>query len=229
MVIVQQLAANIIKRLYNVLVNEIGDYAEDWICHPEHGVDTYARLAYLTPPPEECDPPVPNSRIYISACLSGQFLLNVRTDIVALQSEDGPSTMKLFKDCWVALLDVFSALTGTPTDGSQQSLGFGPFPGHGHVPKYPFPPKKPSLPTPSRIAVPIFAPPSVGETPDSTILCDYTAMGPGWGNCSNSEDRGCWLKGPNGKKFTIDTDYETLYPKGVTRKVWPSICSIIVA
>ena len=128
--------------------------------------------------------------------------------------------MKLFKDCWVALLDVFNALTGTPTDGTQQSLGLGHWP--GHVPNYPFPPKNPSTPgqpTPSKLPSPIFAPPSHGETPDSGILCDYTAMGPGWGTCSNPDDRGCWLKGPNGQKYTIDTDYETKYPKGVTRKV----------
>ena len=145
--------------------------------------------------------------------------------------------MKLFTDCWVALLDVFNALTGTPTDGTQQSLGFGHLPGHGHVPKYPFPPKKPSPPTPTKLPVPInplpiFAPPSVGESPDSSILCDYTAMGPGWGACSDANDRGCWLKGPNGQKFSIDTDYETKYPRGVTRKVLSSrsrwLISIIV-
>lgn len=141
--------------------------------------------------------------------------------------------MKLFTDCWVALLDVFNALTGTPTDGTQQSLGFGHRPGHGHVPHYPFPPKKPAQPIPTKIPVPIFAPPSVGESPDSSILCDYTAMGPGWGACSDPDDRGCWLKGPNGQKFSIDTDYETKYPKGVTRKVLSStsrwLISIIVA
>ena len=145
--------------------------------------------------------------------------------------QDGPFTMKLFTDCWVALLDVFNALTGTPTDGTQQSLGFGHWPGHGHVPKYPFPPKKPSSPTPptpSRIPLPIFAPPSGGEFEDSSILCDYTAMGPGWGNCSHADDRGCWLKGPNGQKYSIDTDYETKYPKGVTRKVFSSILGVIV-
>lgn len=149
--------------------------------------------------------------------------------------------MKLFTDCWVALLDVFNALTGTLTDGTQQSLGLGHHrPGHGHVPHYPFPPKKPSppTPTPSKIPVPvlpppIFSPPSLGESPDSSILCDYTAMGPGWGACSSPEDRGCWLKGPNGQQFSIDTDYETKYPKGVTRKVLSStsrwLISIIVA
>lgn len=130
--------------------------------------------------------------------------------------------MKLFKDCWVALLDVFNALTGTPTDGTQQSLGLGR-PGHGHVPHYPFPkPGRPPTPIPSKTPVPIFAPPSHGESPDSSILCDYSAMGPGWGPCSDFDNRGCWLKGPNGQTFDIDTDYETKYPKGVTRKVWSS-------
>lgn len=178
--------------------------------------------ACLTPPLERINDQV--SSIYISAYPLIPRPLYVSADTVALHPQDGPFTMKLFKDCWFALLDVFSALTGTPTDGTQKSLGFGHSPGHGHVPKYPFPPKhkKPSPPTPSRIPLPIFAPPSHGESPDSSILCDYTAMGPGWGNCSSPEDRGCWLKGPNGQKFTIDTDYETQYPKGVTRKVYSS-------
>ena len=172
-----------------------------------------------------------NIGLYISAYPPNSRLIKSCVDPVALHSQDGPFAMKLFKDCWVALLDVFNALTGTPTDGTQQSLGFGHSPGHGHVPHYPFPPKIPSPPTPSRIPLPIFAPPSHGESPDSSILCDYTAMGPGWGSCSNAEDRGCWLTGPNGQKFDIHTDYETKYPRGVTRKVCSSdlewFCSLI--
>lgn len=163
------------------------------------------------------DTQILDSRVYKFAYL---LPFHAFIDIIASHSQDGPFTMKLFTDCWVALLDLFNALTGTPTDGTQQSLGVGHWPpGHGHVPKYPFPPKKPSPPTPSRIPLPIFAPPSGGESPDSSILCDYTAMGPGWGNCSQPDDRGCWLKGPAGQKYSIDTDYETHYPKGVTRKV----------
>ena len=128
--------------------------------------------------------------------------------------------MKLVKECWLALLEAFNALTGTPTDGSQQSLGLGlpgwrPGRGHRpHVPHYPLPPKKNPL---------VFPPPSQGEWRGDTIECDYKAMGDGWRPCSTPEDRGCWLQGPPGTEpFTIDTDYENYAPKGVTRKVFVS-------
>ncbi len=130
--------------------------------------------------------------------------------------------MKLFKDCWVALLDLFNAVTLTSTDGSaQHSLGFGDWPGfRPGKPQFPFPSKpKPTL-TPIR--KPVFTPPSRGEDSDNGILCDYTAMGAGWGSCSTADDRGCWLKGPNGQRYDINTDYENKYPKGVTRKVYYS-------
>lgn len=123
--------------------------------------------------------------------------------------------MKLVKECWLALLDAFNLLTGTPTDGNQQSLGFLGWPGRSripHVPHYPLPPKKKN-PL-------VFKPPSQGETKGDTIECDYNAMGDGWLPCSTAEDRGCWLQGPPGtKRFDIDTDYENEAPKGITRKV----------
>ena len=124
--------------------------------------------------------------------------------------------MKLFTECWLALLDAFNALTGTPTDGSQQSLGLlrssrhGHGHGHGHAPHYPLPPKKDPLK---------FTPPSGGESQDSSIVCDYTAMGAGWRACSQAEDRGCWLQGPGDARFDINTDYEFNAPIGITRKV----------
>lgn len=123
--------------------------------------------------------------------------------------------MKLFTECWLALLDAFNALTGTPTDGSQQSLGFlGPA---GHVPHVPHVPHYPLLPpkkNPLR-----FTPPSGGESQDNSIVCDYTAMGAGWSPCSHAGDRGCWLQGPGDQRFDIDTDYEFKAPIGITRKV----------
>lgn len=126
--------------------------------------------------------------------------------------------MKFLKDCWIVLLEAFNSISGIPTNETQQSLGLGHWrPGHPRIPHYPFPPK-PKKPIPK----PIFAPPSLGETPDSSILCDYSAMGPGWGSCSTPSDRGCWLTGPNGERFDIDTDYEVKKPKGVTRKVCQS-------
>lgn len=128
-------------------------------------------------------------------------------------SQQDSLDMKLFKDCWVALLDLFNALTLAPTDGSlQHSLqGFGNRPGHGRRPT--------AAPVPSESRNPVFTPPSRGESPASDIKCDYSAMGPGWGPCSKPTDRLCWLEGPNGQRFDVSTDYETRAPKGVLRKV----------
>lgn len=129
--------------------------------------------------------------------------------------------MKLVKECWLALLDAFNALTGTPTDGSQQSLGFPGWPGRGHVspvPHFPNVPLKNTVP-PEKNPL-IFPPPSHRNFGASNFTCDYTAMGTGWTPCSTEKDRGCWLKGPPGtRRFDIDTDYENEAPKGITRKV----------
>lgn len=43
-------------------------------------------------------------------------------------------------------------------------------------------------------------------------------MGKGWRACSTPHDRGCWLRKDGIDKFDITTDYETRWPKGVTRK-----------
>ena len=63
---------------------------------------------------------------------------------------------------------------------------------------------------------PIFAPPS-GD-PEDKIVCNYTAM-TGWTACSSKDDRGCWLRGPQGEYYGINTDYELKTPIGVTRQV----------
>ena len=65
---------------------------------------------------------------------------------------------------------------------------------------------------------PIFQPPN--GSPDLPFSCNYTAMGPGWTNCSTSGDRTCWLRGPKGAKYDINTDYEKVWPTGQLRKVW---------
>ena len=64
---------------------------------------------------------------------------------------------------------------------------------------------------------PIFVPPS-GDIEDK-IECNYTAM-EGWTACSSETDRGCWLKGPDGKSYSIGTDYEIDTPIGMTRQVY---------
>lgn len=124
--------------------------------------------------------------------------------------------MKLLTECWLALLDAFNALTGTPTDGSQRSLGFLGSSGRGHVPHVPHAPHYPLPPKPKKNPL-VFEPPSGGQ--DNSIVCDYSAMGEGWRTCTEADDRGCWLKGPGNEGFNINTDYENKAPKGITRKV----------
>lgn len=107
--------------------------------------------------------------------------------------------MKLLQDCWIALLELFNLATFSTTGGSslQQALQV---PDHAAKP-------------------PIFLPPTHPEDPDSTIKCDYSALGDQWVPCSSPGDRKCWLAGPAGKRFDINTDYEKSFPTGVTRKV----------
>ena len=114
--------------------------------------------------------------------------------------------MKLLQDCWIALLELYDALTiSSMTDrlGLQQSIQHSGF----------------QLPSISSGGGPAFTPPTHPEYRDSSIICNYTSMGSQWKPCSSPDNRGCWLKGPNGQDFNINTDYEQIAPKGVTRKV----------
>lgn len=131
--------------------------------------------------------------------------------------------MKFAKECWLALLETFNALMGMPTDDNQQSLGFGSWPGDGHVPHVPHVPENPfplenDLPLEEDNPL-IFRPPSHDQNAKSDFVCNYTAMGKGWRHCSTSEDRGCWLQGPGTNQVNISTDYEHYAPKGITRRV----------
>ncbi|KAL9116976.1 MAG: hypothetical protein Q9187_006494 [Circinaria calcarea] len=71
-----------------------------------------------------------------------------------------------------------------------------------------------SLPGHRESGSPIFYPPNG----PSQIKCDYRGMGDEWRACSTPQDRGCWLKKDGEDEFNITTDYETRWPKGVTRK-----------
>lgn len=109
--------------------------------------------------------------------------------------------MKFVQDCWIALLELFNLATFSTTGGSslQQALQL-PLPHHASGP-------------------PVFVPPTSPEDPKSTFKCDYSAMGNQWVPCSSPEDRKCWLAGPAGDRFDINTDYEKRWPTGITRKV----------
>ena len=53
--------------------------------------------------------------------------------------------------------------------------------------------------------------------------CKYPEL-KGWENCTSKDDRSCWLKGPYGQVFNIDTDYENFYPEGIVREVCDLCC-----
>ena len=95
-------------------------------------------------------------------------------------------------------------VTLSSTGGSQQALGQPDF-------QVPLPDHKSKSP--------VFFPPSGPEDPKSNFRCDYSAMGNQWVNCSSATDRKCWLAGPAGQRFDINTDYEKFWPNGTTRKV----------
>ena len=110
--------------------------------------------------------------------------------------------MKLLERWWAGFVYVFEALSFTSSpDGSPlqqplhaiQTLDYG----------------KPS---------PVFPAPN-GPEGTSDFVCNYTAMGSGWRNCSTPQNRECWLRGPKGEEYNIKTDYEKDAPKGTTRKV----------
>ncbi|KAJ9131774.1 Laccase 2 [Pleurostoma richardsiae] len=64
---------------------------------------------------------------------------------------------------------------------------------------------------------PKFPAPS-GPDSDADFVCKYPALGEAWKSCSTSANRQCWLKGPNGRTYDINTDYEKFWPEGITRE-----------
>ncbi|KAL8770526.1 MAG: hypothetical protein Q9209_003782 [Squamulea sp. 1 TL-2023] len=110
--------------------------------------------------------------------------------------------MKLLQDCWVALLDLFNAVTLAPSfhdPDTQQVLDI-------------------DYPSNADHGGPVFTPPSRPQDPDAVLTCDYSRMGRQWRSCSTPTSRACWLAGPGGQEFNILTDYETKAPTGILRK-----------
>ena len=105
---------------------------------------------------------------------------------------------------WSRIVYVFSWVTLSPTPDGE--YGQYPLASHGASRVLD---DKPAL-------GPIFRPPSAPSWSD--ITCDYTAM-KGYQFCSTDGDRSCWIRGQAGNiSYTINTDYEKLVPKGITRK-----------
>lgn len=114
--------------------------------------------------------------------------------------------MKLLKDCWVALVELFNVITLSPR--LEQ-------PGSQHVLQADLSVEVPHI----AAGGPVFSPPSHPQDPGEVLQCDYSPMGNQWVSCSTPGDRTCWLAGPGGQRFDINTNYETSAPTGITRKV----------
>lgn len=109
--------------------------------------------------------------------------------------------MGFYDSCKILALSIitFFALPFSGDDGSHQAvLSFGDVDASREYPKFPAP-----------------------SGPDSStdFICKYPALGEAWKPCSSPDDRQCWLKGPNGNRFDISTNYEKFWPEGITREV----------
>ncbi|KAI9699786.1 MAG: hypothetical protein M1836_002821 [Candelina mexicana] len=111
--------------------------------------------------------------------------------------------MKLFRDCWIAILRVYDVITF-----SSNADRFG----------LQLQPEAVSVYDAGKL--PIFYPPTRPEDKDSSIQCDYSAMGAKWAPCSRSDKRECWLKGPDGDEYNISTEYEKAWPVGKLRRYY---------
>lgn len=111
--------------------------------------------------------------------------------------------MRFLESCWTALTYTLGLGSVSPFNGNQHPISLEPVvAGHGapHVVD----------------DTPVFRPPNGPE--HSKFVCKYPKM-EGWTDCSTSNDRGCWLQGPQNKRFDINTNYEDNTPTGVLRKV----------
>ena len=111
-----------------------------------------------------------------------------------------------FETCWAYLLSAFNFITLSPlqnfnADGSIQS------------------PLLPDSAYIKHVDYPIFEPPNAPE--HGEFICKYPDL-PDYEFCSEHDDRGCWLrpKDPYSGKptYNISSDYENIFPKGITRK-----------
>ncbi|TAQ86576.1 hypothetical protein B7494_g5097 [Chlorociboria aeruginascens] len=110
--------------------------------------------------------------------------------------------MKLWKECQTFLLylgTIFHPSTLIDSSDVQQALSFEVHDdSYGHPPNFRAP----------------------GGPEDGKFVCQYPDLGNQWTDCSTPENRGCWLKGPNGEEFNLTTDYENIYPKGIVRNYY---------
>lgn len=114
--------------------------------------------------------------------------------------------MRGFETCWAYLVYAFNFLTLSPIERfNSGGLTQSPLLANPTLPKLE--------------AYPIFEPPNAPE--HAHFQCEYPELSD-YEFCSAHDARRCWLKpkDPNSGKptFDIDTNYEELFPKGITRK-----------
>ena len=107
--------------------------------------------------------------------------------------------MRLLQSCWLSLISLLDSL-------SLSSIG------DHHLTQNPILPVAPKHHV-STLGYLTFDPPNGPQ--NGNFKCEYPEM-PNFRDCSTSENRGCWLTGPN-KNFTIKTNYEEDYPIGRER------------
>ncbi|KAL1966153.1 hypothetical protein VTN77DRAFT_4705 [Rasamsonia byssochlamydoides] len=85
-----------------------------------------------------------------------------------------------------------------------------------------------NVPVPGVQFKPYVPPEIAGQVPfkeqDRNFVCHYPSL-IGWELCNGPDSRGCWLrdtktKQPIFSQFDIETDYEVLWPPGITREYW---------
>ncbi|KAL4728117.1 hypothetical protein ACLX1H_004852 [Fusarium chlamydosporum] len=69
----------------------------------------------------------------------------------------------------------------------------------------------------AKVPPPHFPAPNGPDKDGIVFNCSYPEL-KGWRKCTSASDRSCWLKGPYGQVFDINTDYENFWPEGVVRE-----------
>ena len=130
--------------------------------------------------------------------------------------------MHLSSSWWASLVYVFDFATWSDRPAHQATLQGAPVVDNGPVfQPYVSPMDNKDVKVDAE-GPPPFDPPYPSNGPpkrrENIIQCNYEAMGSNWKLCNGPKYRGCWLKGLNGEKYDITTDYETKFPRGITRR-----------
>lgn len=148
--------------------------------------------------------------------------------------------MRLPESWWASLVYVFDFATFSPQagrDAPQQALELTPSADGvtGGPVFHPYVPPLENTDSGKEDKLKIIPPYSNSKEnvwPEGRIECDYSAMGSEWSACYKN-DHSCWLKGPKGKGYNINSDYDDIEkyppPVGITRKYTLDVASKALA